>query len=107
MTILDKIKDMNADRGWSIYELSKRADVSQGTLYSCIRRQSSPSNAVLDRICKAYGITLFQFYHDMDSNGELTDEQKADLKMMSLLDENEKEIIRNTAYAFISKNSKK
>lgn len=51
MTILEKIEEMNEARGWSIYELCKRANIAEGTLYSCIRRKRNPSNEVLDKIC--------------------------------------------------------
>ncbi len=107
MTILQKIDEMNEARGWSIYELCKNANIAEATLYSCKRRGRNPSNDVLEKICGAYGITLFQFYHDMDGNSELTSEQKSVLIKWSLLDADEKEVIKHAVNVYIAKKQQK
>lgn len=107
MTILEKIDEMNRARGWSTYELCKRANIAEGTLYSCKRRERNPSNDVLEKICQVYGITLYQFYHDLGGNSELTEEQKELLTLNSLLEDDEKTALKNLAKLFISKRTRK
>ncbi len=107
MAILKKIAELNAERNWSTYELCKRADVSQGTLYSCIRRNSSPSNYILDKLCAAYGITLFQFYNGLDKNGGLTDEQQRILTKWSVLEDDEKSAVENLIDVFTAHKQQK
>lgn len=107
MTILQKIDEMNEARGWSTYMLCKNANISEATLYSCRRRGRNPSNDVLEKVCAAYGITLFQFYHDMEGNNELTEEQRRILLKWSLLDKDEKEAIEHSADVFIAKKQQK
>ena len=95
---------MNSERGWSTYELCKKANIAEATLYSCKRRQRNPSNDILEKICRAYGITLYQFYHDLDGNSELTDEQKETLIVFSRLNKDQREELMRLAKLFIKNN---
>ena len=103
MTILEKIEEMNEARGWSIYELCKRANIAEGTLYSCIRRKRNPSNEVLDKICSAYGITIYQFYHDMEEKSDITEEQSRILTKWSLLNSEEKAAVEQIIDVLINR----
>ena len=49
MTIIERIEQLNAERGWSLYELSKRADIAEATVYTWKRKNKSPSMSVLRR----------------------------------------------------------
>lgn len=92
MTILERIKQLNEERGWSYYELSKNSNISESTIYSLIRRNKTPSIPVLEKICLAYGITLFQFFKDI-VDPTLTDEQNDLLIKWSKLDGDDKKTI--------------
>ncbi len=107
MTILEKIEEMNAARGWSTYELCKRANIAEGTLYSCKRRERNPSNDVLEKICRAYGITLYQFYHDMGGDSNFTEDQQIVLTKFSLLEDREKETVVNLIDLLLENKQKK
>jgi transcriptional regulator with XRE-family HTH domain len=62
-------------RGWSEYRLSKECGLSESTLANIFRRNTLPSQSTLEAICKAFGITLSQFYAENDMI-ELTEENK-------------------------------
>ncbi len=62
MKILDKITAMREDRGWSEYKLAEESDLTQSTISSWYRNNTCPSIPSLEKICKAFGITLSQFF---------------------------------------------
>ncbi len=74
MDILGKIDKLRNERGWSFYELSEQSSVNQSTLANMYRRNSLPSIQTLTDLCKAYGITLSQFFAEEqnDINNEKT-----------------------------------
>ena len=94
MTIIEKIEQLNAERGWSLYELSKRTNIAEATIYTWKRKNKAPSIPVLEKICSTFGITLYQFFQDIGDN-RLTDEQKEVLSMWSTLEPEEKTMIKN------------
>ena len=63
------------ERGWTEYRLSKNCGLSESTLANIFRRNTVPSIATLETICKGFGITLSQFFAD-DDMVELTPELK-------------------------------
>ena len=65
MTIMQRMEELCAERGWTLYELSNRTSISVCTLYSCKKKNHEPTNETLKKICAAFGITVFQFYHDL------------------------------------------
>lgn len=92
MDIQKKIKDLCATKGWSPYELSKRAGISANTVYTWRNKTIYPTIPMLERICEAFQITLEQFFGGTD--GELTQEERdllEDWQSMSVL---EKEAIK-------------
>lgn len=62
------------ERGWSEYRLAKESGLSQSTISNLFVRNTLPSIATLEIICKSFGITLAQFFAD-GNFVELTDEQ--------------------------------
>ena len=53
MDALRKINRMRLERGWSIYRLSVESDLPQSTLINMFNRETQPSIATLEAICKA------------------------------------------------------
>ena len=70
-----RIKELMDERGWTIYELSKRSGLSQTTLSNMWKRNTEPTVPSLRAICNGFGITLSQFFAEGDLV-ELTKEQK-------------------------------
>lgn len=102
MTVMQRIEELNAERGWSLYELSKQTKISESTIYTWNRNGKTPSIPVLEKICVAYGITLFQFFQSLE-NTTLTDEQNNLITKWSILDKEEKNAIYGLLELFIKR----
>lgn len=106
MTVMEKLEEFNAARGWSWYEMSKQAGLSEATVYTWRRKGTSPSVAALQKICDAYGITLYQFFNDVGDSG-LSDVQSEVLTVWSALDEEERAELARLADFFIKRKRNK
>lgn len=58
----ERLKQMLTERGWTEYKLSKMSGLSESTVGNIFRRNTVPSVTTLESICKAFGITLSQFF---------------------------------------------
>jgi transcriptional regulator with XRE-family HTH domain len=76
MTVLERILQLKDERGWSEYRLSVESGIAQTTISSWFRKNINPSISSLESVCKAYNITLAQFFTYDNSPVELTIEQK-------------------------------
>jgi transcriptional regulator with XRE-family HTH domain len=93
MDVLGKIERMRKERGWSEYELAKRSGIPQTTLSSQHRKNHMPTIPTLEAICKAFGITMSQFFADSNVPVELTEEQKEMLEKWNTLDDDKKQAL--------------
>ena len=62
MKVIEGIKQMKNERGWTDYKLASEAMIPQSTLASIYERNTPPKLDVLESICQAFGITLAQFF---------------------------------------------
>lgn len=90
MNTLERIKKLLCDREWSMYKLSKLSGVSQSTLSNMFNRNNDPSISTLEDICKAFGITLSQFFADEGEMVTLSKEQTEMLEKWSTLTSDQK-----------------
>ena len=99
MDIYKKIDRLSQERGWTKYELCKRAKISQTTLSTSRKRNNDPSISTLESLCKAFGITMSQFFSETNVPLDLTDEQKGLLEQWAYLSDKQKkavyELIKN------------
>lgn len=99
MDVYRKIDKLCRDRGWTMYELCKRANIPQTTLSTGRKRNNDPSISTLESICMAFGITLSQFFSGDNVPLDLTDAQKELLEHWSCLTDKQKkavcELIKN------------
>ncbi len=65
MDLIARIEELLAQRGWSKYQLAKEANLSQSTISSMINRGNNPAVSTIESCCKAFGITLAEFF-DVD-----------------------------------------
>lgn len=92
MKILDRLKELQQRHGWSDYKIAKEAGLSPNTVSNIYRRNNTPSLVTLEALCKAFGITMAQFFAEgemievtpelrmlFDKWTTLTEEQKAAL----------------------------
>ena len=75
MSTSEKIKKLLAERGWTPYRLSKEAGLPDATIGNIFRRNTMPTIPTLEAICRAFGITMSQFFTDGDMV-EMTPELK-------------------------------
>lgn len=62
MDLIARIEELLAQRGWSKYQLAKEANLSQSTISSMINRGNNPAVSTIESCCKAFGITLAEFF---------------------------------------------
>lgn len=94
MDVLGRVKRLMEQRGWSVYRLGKESGLAQSTLSHVFRKDSEPTISTLETICKAFGMTLGEFFAD----GELmplTEEQRGLLDKWALLTAEQKELVLN------------
>ena len=71
--ILEKIKNLIKDKGWTLYKLSEKSGVNLSTLANMFSRKTLPSITTLNQLCEAFNITLSEFFNEETnvSNDEL------------------------------------
>lgn len=89
-----KIKELMDERGWTIYELSKRSGLAQTTISNMWKRNTEPTIPSLRQLCDAFGITLSQFFAEGDMV-ELTPEQKVFFARWAALSADQKDMLMN------------
>lgn len=92
MDVTKRIDSLLKQRGWSIYRLGKESGLSQSTLAHIFREDSAPTISTLETICKAFGITLSQFFAEGDFVS-LTAEQQNMLDKWATLNEDQKRLV--------------
>ena len=92
MNVTERIEQIMKQRGWTVYRLGKESGLSQSTLAHVFRRDSEPTISTLEVICKAFGITLSQFFAE-DDFVPLTVEQRGILDKWATLSEPQKQLI--------------
>ena len=62
--VLNRIVELQRERGWSTYRLAEEAAITQSTLTNMFLRKTLPGLTTLDRICMAFGITMEEFFRE-------------------------------------------
>lgn len=62
MNVLDRITSLRESRNWSEYQLAEKSGLTQSTISSWYRKNMIPSITSLERICRAFDITLSEFF---------------------------------------------
>ena len=89
MDIQERLLQLQKQHGWSDYKIAKEAGLSPNTVSNIYKRGLTPSLATIEMLCKAFGITISQFFAEgnmieitpelkelFDKWTALTDEQK-------------------------------
>ncbi len=95
MDINARIRELLNRRGWTPYRLAKECGVSDATIGNIFRRNTVPSMATLEAICRGFGITLSQFFAENDSV-ELSPELQELFNDWANLTTEQKQVIRQT-----------
>ncbi|WP_318200303.1 XRE family transcriptional regulator [Streptomyces sp. SCL15-4] len=62
-----RLAELRAQHGWSLGELAERSGVSRSTLSRAERAETSPTAAVLNRLCHVYGRTMSQLLSEVEA----------------------------------------
>lgn len=104
MDVIARIKDLTTERGWSKYRLSREANLPQTTVANIFNRGSVPSVATLEILCKAFGMSLSEFFTDDVDKICLSSEQERLLSYWSALNSNQRQIITELAKSMQEEN---
>lgn len=87
-----RIRQLMEERGWTDYRLTKESGLSPSTVTNMFNRNNAPSLPILEAVCRAFGITLAQFFSE---NGEspLTEEQQELFARWSTLTDEQKRLL--------------
>ena len=76
MNLTARILELLDEREWTKYQLAKKANLSQSTISSLIIRGSTPTFSTIESCCKAFGITMAEFFNADLQDKELTLEER-------------------------------
>lgn len=92
MDVKTRLQELMDERGWTIYRLAKEAGIPWSTLRNVFKRDTEPSIATLELLCKGMGMTLPQFF-DTDNQMGLTEEQRQLIQQWSKLNDRSKRLV--------------
>ena len=103
MNVLEKIKKMQSERGWSTYKLSYESGLTQSTLSNMFTRGTCPTVDTLEKICEAFGISLSEFFEEDSRKSYLSKEELEFLRKYRALTDKEKDAVSSMVSALFQK----
>jgi len=67
MDVLARLQDLLEKRNWTMYRLAKESGLSDKTIANIYHRSTMPSIPTLEAICKAFGITMAEFFSETET----------------------------------------
>ena len=68
MTTMDRVHDLLYERDMSLLKLSKVGDISYSTFRTTEKRNGQLSVDTIERVCRALGITMAQFFESWEND---------------------------------------
>ena len=68
MEIIDKVYKLMNARNWTAYMLAEQSGIDPSTIGHMFAKRQVPKIPTLEKICKALGLTLSEFFADDDIN---------------------------------------
>ena len=99
MNIIDKIYQLMEVRGWTAYMLAEQSGVDPSTIGHMFAKRHAPKIATLEKICKAFGITLSEFFAD----GETSEDNLELVSLIGMLSPKRKELTKEIVKEFQKK----
>lgn len=88
-----RIKQLMEERGWTDYRLAKESGLSHSTVTNMFNRNNAPTLPTLEAVCRAFGITLAQFFSEGNGPAEFTEEQRTLFSKWSTLNDEQKKAL--------------
>lgn len=95
ISVVNHIKELCGQRGWTLYRLAKKSDIAYSALNAMVKNNHVPTINSLIKICKGFDITVVQFFQGMQPT---TDEQSEILNLWNSLDDISKIKAKNYLY---------
>lgn len=96
MDVLTRIYNLRKSHGWSEYQLAQKAGITQSTISTWYRREITPTIPSIERICKAFDITLSEFFIEHEDNViQLTEQQLRLMKNFEKLNSEQLEALND------------
>lgn len=93
MDVKDRLRELMAQRGLSVYMLAKKADLTWNTVDNILKKDGNPTVHTLSMLCKGLDITLGEFFNEPDEMKPISAEQQRYLAKRELLTERDKELV--------------
>ena len=103
MDVRARLQQLMDEREWTIYRLAKEADIPWSTIRNMFKRGTEPSLSTLECLCKAFGVTLVQFF-DAENEMGLSEEQNHLLQQWSRLQERDRRTVQELIDSLCDKN---
>lgn len=103
MSVLEKIKKLQQERGWSKYKLACESGLTQSTLSNMFARGTCPTIDTLQMICDAFGISLSEFFEEDDRKAHVSREELELLRKYRALTDKEKDAVKSMINALFQK----
>jgi len=100
MDIQERIRQLMVARGWSEYRLAKEADLPQSTISHLFKRNNAPTYPTVYAICRAFGLTMAQFFAEEGEAVALTPDQWELLQLWGTLTKEQRQIVLSTIKQF-------
>lgn len=103
MNVLEKIKKLQIERGWSTYKLAYEAGLTQSTISNMFARGTCPTVDTLEKICDAFGISLAEFFESDERKAHVSSDELELLKKFRALKDKEKGAVKSMINALYQK----
>lgn len=81
--ILKRITSLMNTRNWTLYKLAKESDIPYSSLNSMFQKNNQPTISTLEKICKAFNITMSEFFSNTPLNKKIKqDFSKVELELI-------------------------
>lgn len=103
MNVLEKVKKLQEERGWSTYKLAYEAGLTQSTLSNMFARGTCPTVDTLEKLCEAFGISLAEFFESDEKKTHVSKEELELLNKYRALTDKEKDAVKSMVNALFQK----
>lgn len=97
--VVERIRELTAKKGWSIYELSAQTGISINSIYEWFKSGAEPSVGNIIKICDSMELSLEQFFCGNEMY-QLNDDENKILEEWFRLSDLEKSTIFNLIDTF-------
>lgn len=99
-TIYNKVDKIRKERGWTFYQLAKKAGLTENAFYRWRDKKSSPTLYLLEAIADAFEISVINLLLSDDDLAALTEDQKSLIQKWSTLKDDQKKSLLDLIETF-------